>query len=193
MSSQPKIIAKAIPKFCLSSTKRFGAVAFFISIFKFLYVSLYPLFPLWPKISFHNINQLSLITNQSKGSWLNQKHKTNPKRTQTNPIFQGSIFDLSKKIRIFDKFRQHFLCKTNPIICLLPEYETPENTKNDKQSHFAPVQHQKIWCWENQPNERNQSINKRLQQSGYLVSPKNKAISNPICFENLSSARLIEN
>ena len=28
------------------------------------------------------------------------------------------------------------------------EYETSKNTKNYKQSHFAPVQHQKVWCWD---------------------------------------------
>ena len=48
-------------------------------------------------------------------SWLNQNMKTNPKRTQTNPIFWRSIFDSSEKTRILEDFRQTFLCKTNPI------------------------------------------------------------------------------
>jgi len=43
------------------------------------------------------------------------KSKTNPKRTQTNPFFQGSIFDFSPKTRIVEDFRQTFLCKTNPF------------------------------------------------------------------------------
>ncbi len=46
--------------------------------------------------------------------WLNCK--TNPKRTQTNPIFWRSNPILSPKMRIFDKFRTTFLCKTNPIL-----------------------------------------------------------------------------
>jgi hypothetical protein len=41
--------------------------------------------------------------------------KTNPKRTQTNPIYQRSIFDLSPKMRIPSIFTTTFLCKTNPI------------------------------------------------------------------------------
>ena len=41
--------------------------------------------------------------------------KTNPKRTQTNPIFWRSNPILSEILRIFDKFRTTFLCKTNPI------------------------------------------------------------------------------
>ena len=43
--------------------------------------------------------------------------KTNPKRTQTNPIFWRSNFNFSPKTRIFDKFRITFLCKTNPMVC----------------------------------------------------------------------------
>ena len=46
-----------------------------------------------------------------------QKYKTNPKRTQTNPIFWRSNPILSPKMRIFDKFRKYFLCKTNPMVC----------------------------------------------------------------------------
>ncbi len=60
-------------------------------------------------------------------SWLNfvsfvcfvvklQKSKTNPKRTQTNPIFQRPKPILSEIIGILDKFRTTFLCKTNPIL-----------------------------------------------------------------------------
>ena len=48
-------------------------------------------------------------------SWLNQNMKTNPKRTQTNPIFQRPNPVFGRISRIFDKFRKHFLCKTNPI------------------------------------------------------------------------------
>ncbi len=43
------------------------------------------------------------------------KNKTNPKRTQTNPIFWRTNPILSLKMRIFNKFRKTFLCKTNPI------------------------------------------------------------------------------
>ncbi len=42
------------------------------------------------------------------------KNKTNPKQTQSKPIFQGSNLILSKKTRIFDKFWYTFLCKTKP-------------------------------------------------------------------------------
>ena len=45
------------------------------------------------------------------------KCKTNPKRTQTNPIFPRPKPILNPKIGIFDKFRKHFLCKTNPMVC----------------------------------------------------------------------------
>ena len=43
------------------------------------------------------------------------KKKTKPKQTHSNPIFWRSNPILSPKTRIFDKFRQTFLCKTNPI------------------------------------------------------------------------------
>ena len=45
------------------------------------------------------------------------KSKTNPKRTQTNPIFWRSNPILSEILGIFDKFRTTFLCKTNPMVC----------------------------------------------------------------------------
>ena len=47
------------------------------------------------------------------------KSKTNPKRTQTNPISWRPNFNFSLKMRIFDKFYKTFLCKTNPI-CASP-------------------------------------------------------------------------
>ncbi len=49
------------------------------------------------------------------------KSKTNPKRTQTNPIFRRTNPILNPKMRIFDKFRKYFLCKTNPICSLKTE------------------------------------------------------------------------
>ncbi len=49
-------------------------------------------------------------------SWFNQKHKTNPKRTQTNPIFPRANLILSERMGILDKFGTTFLCKTNPIL-----------------------------------------------------------------------------
>ncbi len=45
------------------------------------------------------------------------KNKTKPFQSQTNPIFWRSKPILSLKMRIFDKFRKHFLCKTNPMVC----------------------------------------------------------------------------
>jgi hypothetical protein len=44
------------------------------------------------------------------------KYKTNPKQTQSNPIFWTPNFNFSPKMRIFDKFRKTFLCKTKPIL-----------------------------------------------------------------------------
>ena len=44
------------------------------------------------------------------------KSKTNPKQTQTKPIFWRPNPILSPKIGIFDKFRKTFLCKTKPIL-----------------------------------------------------------------------------
>ena len=41
--------------------------------------------------------------------------KANPNQTHPNPFFQRSIFDYRSKTRIFDKFRQTFLCKANPF------------------------------------------------------------------------------
>ncbi len=51
----------------------------------------------------------------SVNSWFNQNMKTNPKRTQTNPIFWRSNPVLSEKMGILDKFRTTFLCKTKPF------------------------------------------------------------------------------
>ncbi len=48
-------------------------------------------------------------------SWFNQNMKTNPKRTQTNPIFWRSNFDFSPKTKIMTYFMITFFCKTNPI------------------------------------------------------------------------------
>jgi len=64
--------------------------------------------------------------------------KTKPKQSQTKPIFWRTIFDFSKKMGIFDKFRTTFLCKTKPNyvigIQIAVEYEIPFNRKNTKQS-----------------------------------------------------------
>ncbi len=43
------------------------------------------------------------------------KRKTKPFQSHSKPFFGRSIPILSEKIGIFDKFRQTFLCKTNPI------------------------------------------------------------------------------
>ncbi len=48
-------------------------------------------------------------------SWFNQNMKTKPFQSQTKPFFPRSNFDFSPKMRIFDKFRQTFLCKTKPF------------------------------------------------------------------------------
>ena len=66
----------------------------------------------------------------------NPLKKTNPKRTQSNPIFWRPNPILSPKTGIFDKFTKTFLCKTNPMVCLRKEYETPKNIKYTKQSQF---------------------------------------------------------
>ena len=55
----------------------------------------------------------SILSCPSCTSW--PKSKTNPKRTQTNPIFPRPNPILSLIMGIFDKFRKTFLCKTNPI------------------------------------------------------------------------------
>ncbi len=74
-------------------------------------------------------------------SWLNLKCKTNPKQTQTKPIFWRPNPILSPKMRILDKFRTTFLCKTNPNyvigIQIAVEYELPKNIKNTKQSQSS--------------------------------------------------------
>ena len=43
------------------------------------------------------------------------KRKTKPKQTHSKPFFPRSIFNFSPKSRIFEDFRQTFLCKTKPI------------------------------------------------------------------------------
>jgi len=45
------------------------------------------------------------------------EYENEPKRTQTNPIFWRPKPILRPKMRIFDKFRKTFLCKTNPMVC----------------------------------------------------------------------------
>ena len=57
----------------------------------------------------HNFVPLQLCT------FATLKYKTNPKRTQTNPIFWTPNPILSQIMGIFDKFRKTFLCKTNPF------------------------------------------------------------------------------
>ena len=43
------------------------------------------------------------------------KYKTKPFQSHSKPFFSTPIFDSSEKTRIFDKFRQTFLCKTKPF------------------------------------------------------------------------------
>ncbi len=80
-------------------------------------------------------NKVSAVVN----SWFNQKMKTNPKRTQTNPIFPRPKPILSPKMRIFDNFRTTFLCKTNPIFSKI-------QIENKGLTAVSLVQHQKVWC-----------------------------------------------
>ena len=47
--------------------------------------------------------------------WFNQNMKTKPFQTHSKPFFPRSNFDFSPKMRIFDKFRITFLCKTKPF------------------------------------------------------------------------------
>jgi hypothetical protein len=98
-----------------------------ITIFFFFFNNTISLYPLWPKLVLISVHSwfnfmpfASFVVNNNIKSlfslcplWPNCK--TNPKRTQTNPIFQGSIFDFKPKTRISTIFTQHFLCKTNPI------------------------------------------------------------------------------
>ncbi len=77
---------------------------FFFNITK----SLYPLCLLWLIISVHSWFKSEMLQKCNKS-------KTNPKRTQTKPIFQTPNLVLSEKTRILDKIRQYFFCKTNPF------------------------------------------------------------------------------
>ncbi len=56
-------------------------------------------------------NTVSAVVN----SWFNQNMKTKPFQSHSKPFFSTPIFDSSPKTRIFDKFRQTFLCKTKPF------------------------------------------------------------------------------
>ncbi len=86
------------------------------SLFDFIYLKV-ALCPLW----------LKSLVSISVHSWFNfvafvsfvVNCKTNPKRTQTNPIFPRPNPILSPKTGIFDKFRKTFLCKTNPMVCYI--------------------------------------------------------------------------
>jgi len=80
----------------------------------------------------HNKNQLSIIDNQLQRSVVkfrvlrelrgeNKICKTNPKQTQTKPIFTTPKTSLSPKIKIFDKFMKTFLCKTKPNCSVNPQ------------------------------------------------------------------------
>ncbi len=83
--------------------------------------------------------------------------KTNPKRTQTNPIFWRSKPILSLKTQIFDKFRITFLCKTNPIY-----------------KNFAlSMRLQKTLIMQNEPNGMLFKTNSNLRT---LILKKNTAI-----------------
>jgi hypothetical protein len=104
--------------------KRSHNFAFYILIFKFLSSLSLP-GPPKPRRRRLPLKSLVLI---SVHSWFNFVHfvsfvvklpkmKTKPKQSQTKPIFRRSIFDFSKKTRIFEDFRQTFLCKTNPMVC----------------------------------------------------------------------------
>ncbi len=64
------------------------------------------------------------------------KYKTNPIQTQTNPIFPRPNPVLSPKMRIFDKFRITFLCKTNPMVCLTERVIT---SKKGKKYQTKPI------------------------------------------------------
>ncbi len=44
-----------------------------------------------------------------------RQNKTKPFQSHSKPFFQRPNFNLSPKMRIFDKFRQTFLCKTKPF------------------------------------------------------------------------------
>ncbi len=99
---------------------------------------------LWPKLVSISVN-----------SWFRLFMKTNPKRTQTNPIFRTPNLILSLLMRIFDKFTTTFLCKTNPNFSKI-QFENKGLTTVSLVQHqkvwccgkvgAAPVQHQKVWC-----------------------------------------------
>ena len=120
------------------------------SLFDFIYLKV-ALCPRWPKNLLNPCNLwliisvLSCPSCTSCISWLKSarkmlqkcyKSKTNPKRTQTNPIFPRPNLILSPKSRIFGKFRTTFLYKTNPIY------------KNEQWSMI----HQKTLNMQNEPN-----------------------------------------
>ncbi len=88
------------------------------SLFDFIYLKV-ALCPLWPKNLLNPYNPWLIIRVLRELRGETKKSKTNPKRTQTNPIFWRTNPILSPKMGIFDKFRQTFLCKTNPI-CFYP-------------------------------------------------------------------------